>query len=191
VSGRLAVAAEASDNRGVERVELLVDGRLKFIAREPPFRLRWHSGFAADGAHRLAVRAFDPAGNAGVAGPIPVRVDNTPPRLHVNHPPAGEAVGPGPVRISGWALDRSGVSDLSFTLDGRPLALLAPVEAVDRETVCAAFAALADPRCPAVGFRAFFDPTAIGPGRHRLRVLATDAAGHASAIEVPFEVRER
>jgi hypothetical protein len=189
VKGRHTVVAAARDNRAVERVELWIGRRLRATDREPPYELAWQSSSLADGPHRLEVRAYDRAGNRGGSRPFAVRVDNTRPLLWLNHPAAAQVVAGGRVRISGWAVDGSGGIGLKFELDGRPLDLAGPAEAVDRETVCATHAALADPRCPAVGFRAVFDSTLLPDGPHRLRVVATDAAGLRAGVEIPFEIR--
>lgn len=65
------VRARASDAVGVTRVELWADGRrVKELTWLPDYGLyvaTWDGRTAAAGAHRLEVRAFDEAGNAGQA----------------------------------------------------------------------------------------------------------------------------
>ena len=62
----------ATDNVGVVRVELLVDGALTATATSAPFTTRWNTRKAPPGAHVLQVKAYDAAGNCRFSSPITV-----------------------------------------------------------------------------------------------------------------------
>ncbi|MBP6749159.1 MAG: PHB depolymerase family esterase [Xanthomonadaceae bacterium] len=74
VSGNVALAASASDNIGVERVEFLLDGALIGSDTSAPYAANWNSATATNGAHTLHARAVDLAGNTGVSAPVGVTV---------------------------------------------------------------------------------------------------------------------
>ena len=72
VSGNVSVTCGASDNVGVARVELYVDGKLTASSAAAPFTLKWNTRKATRGPHSLQERAYDAAGNAGVSAPVTV-----------------------------------------------------------------------------------------------------------------------
>lgn len=65
VSGNVALAADASDNVAVDRVEFLLDGNLIASDASAPYTGAWNSASSSDGAHSLQARAYDLAGNVG------------------------------------------------------------------------------------------------------------------------------
>lgn len=74
VSGNVNVTANASDNIGIERVEFLLDGALLGTDASAPYSLVWNSATASNGAHALAARAVDLAGNTGTSAAVNVTV---------------------------------------------------------------------------------------------------------------------
>jgi hypothetical protein len=72
VRNTVSVTVNASDNVGVTRVELYVDGVIKSTSTSAPFTTKWNSRKASNGAHTLQCRAYDAAGNAGVSPSITV-----------------------------------------------------------------------------------------------------------------------
>jgi poly(hydroxyalkanoate) depolymerase family esterase len=74
VSGNVTVSANASDNIGIERVEFLLDGALLGTDTSAPYSLIWNSATATNGAHALAARAVDLAGNTGTSAAVNVTV---------------------------------------------------------------------------------------------------------------------
>jgi len=60
-----SVSVTASDNLGVTRVELYVDGRLQASSTSAPFTIKWNTSKLAKGLHTLQCRAHDAANNAG------------------------------------------------------------------------------------------------------------------------------
>jgi len=67
VSGTVPVVVEAADDRRVDRVELSVDGVALATLRAAPYAHDWDTTGVAPGAHVLAARAVDAAGNATTA----------------------------------------------------------------------------------------------------------------------------
>jgi subtilisin family serine protease len=63
VNGNVTVSVSATDNVGVTRVELYVDGVLTAKSTSSPFSTNWNSRKSSTGAHTLRVRAYDAAGN--------------------------------------------------------------------------------------------------------------------------------
>ncbi|MEX2647288.1 MAG: S8 family serine peptidase [Gaiellaceae bacterium] len=76
VSGTITVSASASDNVGVTRVELFVDGSLAGTDTSSPYSFSWNTASVADGSHGLQTRAYDAAGNVGSSSVVNVTVSN-------------------------------------------------------------------------------------------------------------------
>ena len=76
VSGTTTVSANASDNVGVSRVELYVDGSLAGTDTTSPYSFAWNTTTVANGSHSLQTRAFDAAGNSGSSSTLGVTVSN-------------------------------------------------------------------------------------------------------------------
>ncbi|MGE5451287.1 MAG: Ig-like domain-containing protein [Acidobacteriota bacterium] len=77
VSGALNVAVAASDNVGVSKVELYVNGALSGTVTASPYAFSVNTTTLADGSATLTAVAYDKAGNAGKANPVAVTVSNT------------------------------------------------------------------------------------------------------------------
>jgi len=67
VSGNVSVSVGASDNVGVTKVELRVDGTLAATDTSAPFAFVWNTGAGSSGARTLSARAYDAAGNTADA----------------------------------------------------------------------------------------------------------------------------
>ena len=76
VSGTTTVTASASDDVGVSRVELYVDGVLTGSDTTSPYQIAWNTTTAPNGSHGLRTRAVDAAGNAGSSAVVNVMVSN-------------------------------------------------------------------------------------------------------------------
>jgi subtilisin family serine protease len=73
LSGNVSVLVSATDNVGVVKVQLYVDGALYTTSTLAPFTTKWNtSGKIAKGAHTLQARAYDAAGNAGFSSTVAV-----------------------------------------------------------------------------------------------------------------------
>lgn len=65
VSGTITVSSNATDNKGVASVKLLVDGVAKDSILTAPYNFTWNAGSVANGTHTLTAVARDAAGNTG------------------------------------------------------------------------------------------------------------------------------
>jgi poly(hydroxyalkanoate) depolymerase family esterase len=67
VTGNVTLAATASDNTGVARVELLVDGAQVASDTTAPYEATWNSVSVGDGTHVVTARAVDTSGNTATS----------------------------------------------------------------------------------------------------------------------------
>lgn len=93
VSGSITVAASASDDVGISKVEFRVDGQLQATALASPYQWSWNTSTSGNGGHSLTATAHDAAGNATTSNPVSVTVSN-------------ESSGTG-VDVSGWTLTQT------------------------------------------------------------------------------------
>jgi poly(hydroxyalkanoate) depolymerase family esterase len=76
VSGTVDVLATASDDVGVVRVELYLDGSLQATDTAAPYVFTWETAPVANGSHALMAKAYDAANNIGVDNDTQVTVAN-------------------------------------------------------------------------------------------------------------------
>ena len=76
VSGTVTVAASASDDVGVAKVELYVDGALKGTDTTAPYQFAWSTVSVPNGSHTLQSKAYDAVNNVGTSGTVTVTVNN-------------------------------------------------------------------------------------------------------------------
>ena len=74
--GSLTISANATDDLGVTRVELLVDGTVTAALSATPYQTTSNVA-SIDGTHTIAARAYDAAGNVGVAA-VQISVQTAP-----------------------------------------------------------------------------------------------------------------
>jgi hypothetical protein len=74
VSGTVNVAAQATDNGTVARVDFTVDGVLRAARTAPPYSFLWNTTAEALGPHTLVATAYDAAGLSTASAPIAVQV---------------------------------------------------------------------------------------------------------------------
>ncbi|WP_119719326.1 Ig-like domain-containing protein [Cognatilysobacter tabacisoli] len=157
-SGTVTLAATASDNVGVTRVEFLVDGALVGSDTTAPYAIAFDSTTVANGSHSLTARAFDAAGNSATSAGVAFTVDNAAPADTVAPTvSASTAGGSGSITLSASASDNVGVTLVDFYVDG-----------VLRGSDAAAPYAIA------------FDSTTVADGSHSLTARAFDAAGNSA-----------
>jgi hypothetical protein len=77
VSGTTSVAASASDNVGVTKVEFYLDGALQSTDTTSPYSWSWNTTTASNASHTLSTKAYDAAGNVGTSSTVTVTVSNT------------------------------------------------------------------------------------------------------------------
>lgn len=76
VSGIVAVDVNYSDNQGVVRVDLYVNGQKIITDSQAPYSFAWDTTKLADGTYNLTGRAYDAAGNEGISTSVLVTVKN-------------------------------------------------------------------------------------------------------------------
>ncbi len=190
VRGSVVVTASAVVNgyASGSYVEFYLDGALLATDSTAPYSVTWSTTTTSDGAHTLSARGFDSSGTGGAASAISLTVDNTLPTLYVDVPSHLQGVSGTSVRVAGWAIDTAGVVSHTFRINGQALPLNSVVASVSRGGVCSAYPGVADPRCPDVGWRAFFDSTAYPNGSYTLTVTAVDAAGNSQSFDRSFVI---
>lgn len=94
-TGSITVAASASDNVGMAKVDLLVDGQVAATANAASASTSWNTATVADGNHSVAARATDTSGNVATSAVVTVTVDNTAPAV-----PGSLAATPGDQQVT-------------------------------------------------------------------------------------------
>jgi subtilisin family serine protease len=95
VLGNVSIAANASDNFGVTRVDFFLDSGTTPIgsATSSPYAITWDSGTTSPGSHSLSATARDAAGNTGTSAAVPITVDApTLPQVSIMSPTNGSSV---------------------------------------------------------------------------------------------------
>ncbi len=77
VSGTVTITASASDNVGVTKVEIYVDGALRVTDTASPYTWSWNTTTFANSSHTITAKAYDAAGNIGQAANVSVTVNNS------------------------------------------------------------------------------------------------------------------
>jgi hypothetical protein len=78
VSELISVTCMSSDNEGVEKVELWVNGVSTGVTDETePYSLDWNTATYEDGYHIIIIRSYDTSGNTTDSDPITLTVDNS------------------------------------------------------------------------------------------------------------------
>lgn len=121
VKGLVAVNVSASDNVGVSRVDLVVNGIQLASDTTSPYGFSWDSTKVPDGNATLIAYAYDAAGNSASSS-ISVKVantaDTTAPTAVISNPASGAGVA-GTVGVQVSASDNVGVSTVSLYIDGQ------------------------------------------------------------------------
>ena len=78
VSGTVGIGASASDNVGVTKLEIYIDGALKASnTSATSLSYSWNTTTVANGSHTITSKAYDAAGNVGSSSTVTVTVSNT------------------------------------------------------------------------------------------------------------------
>jgi len=126
ISGATTVSVSASDDSGVDRVQLYIDGSLLGTDTTAPYQFYWDTNAYADGNYELQAIAYDSAGNQGQSTFITVSVSNeiiiivgdtVPPDVAITSPRDGASISDR-VTINASASDSDGISKMELYLDG-------------------------------------------------------------------------
>ena len=122
VSGTVGISASATDNVGVTKMEILIDGTIVAQGTAATISYSMNTLNYVDGSHTIQARAYDAANNVGSAS-ISVSVknstiaDTTAPTVAITSPADGSTVS-GTVKIYVSATDNVGVTKVDLYLDG-------------------------------------------------------------------------
>lgn len=83
VSSIIIVAVAASDNVGVSKVELFLNGVLIAADAASPYTFSWDTTLVTNGSYTLSAKAYDAAGNVGQSANVSVTVNNPVPDITV------------------------------------------------------------------------------------------------------------
>jgi subtilisin family serine protease len=72
ISSTVSVTTNTTDNVGVTKVQLYVDGKLYASSISTPFTIKWNTRKVNKGVHYLQSRAYDAAGNVGISAEVMV-----------------------------------------------------------------------------------------------------------------------
>jgi Bacterial Ig domain/Divergent InlB B-repeat domain len=115
--GSVTIAANASDNWGVTKVDFTVDGIPIGSDTGAPYEISFDSTTKADGTHTVGARATDFAGRISAASTRSITIDNTAPEITVGGPDE-QTFGPGSTQT--WTLstsdETSGVASLQCSV---------------------------------------------------------------------------
>lgn len=132
VSGMVPVSASAVDDQGISRVDFYNDDVLMASDNTLPYGASWDATRDIAGLHIISVRAFDVAGNMGIASSTVTVAqsaqDTHAPQVAILSPLDATMVS-GKVQVSASASDPIGVALLQLYIDGMSAAdpsLLAP-----------------------------------------------------------------
>jgi Big-like domain-containing protein len=76
VSGTVTITAAATDNVGVTKVEIYVDGALRTTDTTSPYTWSWNTTTFANSSHTITAKAYDAANNMKQAANVTVTVNN-------------------------------------------------------------------------------------------------------------------
>lgn len=170
VQGLVAVNVNATDNVGVSKVVLTVNGQPVATATTAPFQFSWDSTTVSDGSLTLAAQAYDAAGNQATSS-VSVVVDNVPDPVDTQAPqvkftnPISSAVLKKTVTVKVSASDNVGVTGLKLYVDG-----------VLKGTTTSS------------SLSCSLNTTKLGNGAHTLKAVGNDAAGNLGTLQIGVTV---
>ncbi|QWV91837.1 fibronectin type III domain-containing protein [Geomonas oryzisoli] len=115
VSGSVSIAANATDNVGVSRVEFYLNNSLLTATNMAPYTYAWDSRTVPNGVYTVTAKAYDAAGNLGQSQVLTINVSNDliAPSVSLTSPLSGATL-TGTVTVSASASDNVGVSKVEF-----------------------------------------------------------------------------
>jgi hypothetical protein len=163
VAGTAVISISASDDVGVVKIDLYVDGVYFASDTAVPYSFALDTTTLPNGTHTLYALAADAAGNTASSAPISVMTANTPPdttapTLSISSPASGATVS-GIATVSASASDNVGVAKVELFVDGTLYAT--------------------DTAAP---YSFAWNTAQASNGSHTLLVVGTDAAGNAGSI---------
>ena len=123
VSGTIQISVSASDNVGIQRIDLFVDGVMIYSSGVVPIQYYWNTASFSNGLHELTATAFDAANNSG-SKTITVNVANSGndasiPAITINSPTSNptHSTNKSTITLSGSAFDDVGIEKVFWVND--------------------------------------------------------------------------
>jgi hypothetical protein len=120
VSGTITIQANASDDKGISKVEFYIDGSLEKTDTSSPYRHNWNTTNYSDDFHTIKATAYDTA-NQKRSHQITLTVNNggveIPPSISITTP-SNNATVSGTVAIQTDVSASGGVNRVEFYIDG-------------------------------------------------------------------------
>ena len=125
VTGVVPVDVSYSDNVGVTRAELYVNGNKVVTDDVGPFAFAWDASIYGDGTYTLVAKAYDAAGNVGTSPSVSVSIgnDSTAPTISSFNLTDGMTISPTRQTISLSTTDNQSVAKISLVIDGKEVAV--------------------------------------------------------------------
>ena len=119
VSGMVTIAASASDNVGVTRIDYLQDGRVVAVFSPPVSTVSWNTVLVPNGVHTLTAVARDAAGNRTTSAGVNVKVlniDTSAPVMAITSPTSSSSytTSAASITLGGTAFDNVGVTEVTW-----------------------------------------------------------------------------
>jgi major membrane immunogen (membrane-anchored lipoprotein) len=162
LSGTVPVNISYSDNVGVVRIELRLNGQTIITDNQSPFAFSWDTTTVVDGDYNLTAHAFDAAGNQGNSASVTVTVSNNAttdsqaPTISITSPTGGSVSGTTSVNVS--TSDNVSVTQVELYVNGVKV--------------------LTNTQSP---FAFSWDTTKLTEGTYTLTTKAFDAAGNSGS----------
>ena len=157
LKGKATITASATDNVGVTRLQIAIDGANVLTTGAASGSYLWNTAPARNGAHTIVAQAFDAAGNVG-SSQINVTTknrDTIPPQIVITSPTQNQKVVGKTLVVTVTATDNNAVTYVEYHLDGKKLAV--------------------EKTAP---FTWTYNMTKLKKGAHKLQAIAGDAAGN-------------
>ena len=171
VTGVVLVEAEAYDNKGIARVEILIQDELLATLEAEPYQYEWDTGELVPGDYEITAIAYDLSDNpAEDSAMVQVQAEcdedgDCPPKsVKIINPVDGATVC-GDFTIEATAQDDKGITEIEFFVDEQSLG-------VDVESP----------------YQKKWDTTAYEHGDHELKVIARDTVGHEAFATASVKV---
>ena len=184
--------AGATDDRGVRRVVMAVDGVVLNTESDAPWNCSFDSTKVSDGGHTLTATAYDAAGNSRAAS-VTVNVANNPapaPKPEPTPEPTPEPEPtPTPVDTAPsvtWATPTAG-SNVTRKISGSTCEALASDDKGIVKVVMKVDGAVLNTESDAP-WNCIFDSTKVSDGTHTLSATAYDTAGNTRTASISVKV---
>jgi Bacterial Ig domain len=203
VRGKISGAAcevSASDDRGVDRVVMKVDGTTLNTESDAPWNCSFDSTKVSDGSHTLSATAYDAAGNTRTAS-VSINVANA-----AQQPSSGPSTAPAPTPAPAPAPEEPAATpapdttapSVSWTVPTAGSVVNGKISGADCEAIANDAGGIEKVVMKVDGttlntesdapWNCSFDSTKVSDGSHTLSATAYDAAGNTRTASVSINV---